>query len=86
MERPKIIIIIVILLVLAVIFFPRECGSWGTLAGGTEYRECSCVGLKLRSFSIGGGPVTCYGIPTSYYCYKLDNVDGRTQEIGIPCE
>ncbi|MCK5018835.1 MAG: hypothetical protein KAS32_17365 [Candidatus Peribacteraceae bacterium] len=86
MERKLLITLIAVLVVLVIILFPRECGTWGTLARGAEYKECNCIGLKLRSFTIGGGPVTCYGIPTSDYCYKLDDVDGNTQKIDILCE
>ncbi len=85
MERKLIIAIVIVLIVLAIFLFPKSCGNWGT-AVGAEYKQCNCIGLKINSFTIGGGPVACYGIPVSEYCYKMDNVDESIQKIDIPCE
>jgi hypothetical protein len=92
MERKLLLIlVIVVLLVLAAVFYPKHCGNWGTAIGGAEYMDCDCIGLKVNEplfgpRMIGGGSISCYGIPTSYSCYKNEFGDEKIQKIDIPCE
>ncbi len=81
---------IVILVALVTFFFPRDCGNWGTAVHpDAKYKDCTCIGIKYSSPLIGGGYITCFGIPTSYSCYyyKLEETPGaKPERVDIPCE
>lgn len=87
------ILILSIIIALVVIFFPKHCGNWGTaIHPDTKYQDCTCFGIKtsgypLKGITIGGDYLYCWGISTSYSCYKRTfNETGGIEEIDIPCE
>ena len=83
MERKRLIILIIILIALAVFFFPKHCGNWGTaIHPDVKYQECTCLGVTYREAAIGGGSIQCYGIPLSYYCWHYDSAGEKET---IPC-
>jgi hypothetical protein len=75
--------VIVGIVVIALFFYPKECGNWGTaIHPNAKYKDCTCIGIKYSPPLVGGAPITCYGIPTSYSCYYYK----EAQKIEIPCE
>jgi hypothetical protein len=79
------------LFILVVFLFPRSCGNWGTAINpNAKYKDCTCIGIKYRDSLIGGGYITCFGVPVSYSCYyyKLEDLTSGTkpQIINITCE
>jgi hypothetical protein len=82
--KKKYLVIVIILTILIIFFYPRDCGRWGTsISPEVIYKECNCMGVKLSELSTGGGAISCYGIPTSYYCFyhnpqRIDILCGTT--------
>ena len=92
MERKYLIIIlaIVVLVALVAFFFPNECGNWGTAVHpDAKYKDCTCIGIKHSPPLVGGGHITCFGIPTSYSCYYYEpgtEESPGAKKVDIPCE
>lgn len=90
MDKKILIIGVIIAVFLAIFFYPKNCGNWGTATYSNErsnqigpdliYKECTCMGFKYTSHGGGGGKINCFGIPTSYSCYYL--LSGTEEEPG----
>jgi len=84
-------LIIVGLIILLLIFYPRHCGNWGTaIDPGARYKDCVCVGIKYSPPLVGGGGITCFGVPVSYSCYSYErkgtDESWVPEKIEIPCD
>ncbi len=85
MERKA--VVVGILLGLLVFFFPKPCGRWGTSSDPKAvYMECECLGLKYREPLIGGGKISCFGLPLSHQCYHYAQTEEGIEKVSVPCD
>ncbi|MBW2996058.1 hypothetical protein KY332_02025 [Candidatus Woesearchaeota archaeon] len=73
------IIMILIILGLFLFFYPKNCGSFTSIVGGT-LKDCTCIGLKYSERVEGAGNKYCVGLPIAKKCYELIG-GGEKKEI-----